>query len=274
MGSPKRHIDTFKRSVDERHPQLVNAVARAFSILRCFEYAGEPLGNQDIARRTRLPKTTISRLTFTLATLGCLNYSPTLGKYSLGTAVLSLGHAFVKSNDVVAIARPLMRELADYTQSAVMMAEGDHDHKHMVLLEACQGDPVFQMSLETGIRVTHGSTALGRAALAALPQEIFERRLANLERGCEPGFWSRIRASILRARQECETHGFCFSFGDWNPEVFAIGVPLVPADRNRILALNCSGRISTVTQEKLVQDFGPKLVALRDKVYQRTRGVF
>lgn len=188
--------------------------------------------------------------------------------------MLSLGHAFMKSNDVVVVARPLMRELADYTQSAVMMAEGDHDHEHMVLLEACQGDPVFQMNLATGIRVSHGSTALGRAALAALPPELFERRLASLQRGCEPGFWPKIRASILRARQECETHGFCFSFGDWNPEVFAVGVPLVSADRNRILAFNCSGRLSTVTRKKLVEDFGPKLVALRDKVYEHTHGTF
>lgn len=274
MGSPKRRIDTFSQTIDERHPQFVSAVARAFSILRCFEYAAEPLGNQDLAQQTRLPKTTISRLTFTLAALGYLNYSPTLGKYSLGTAVLSLGHAFMKGNDVVTIARPLMRELASYTQSAVMMAEGDHDHERMVLLEACQGDPMFQMNLASGTHVPHGSTALGRAALAALPWEVFEQRLADLERGCEPGFWPKIRAGILRARQDYETYGFCFSFGDWNAEVFAIGVPLISADRSRTLALNCSGRISTVTRKKLVQDFGPRLVALRDKVYERTQGVF
>ena len=37
MGSPKRHSDTFSQPVDQQHPQFVNAVARAFSILRCFE---------------------------------------------------------------------------------------------------------------------------------------------------------------------------------------------------------------------------------------------
>jgi len=29
-----------------------------------------------------------------------------------------------------------------------------------------------------------------------------------------------------------------------------------------------------MTREKLVNDFGPKLVALRDRVYQRTEGRF
>jgi DNA-binding IclR family transcriptional regulator len=61
---------------------------------------------------------------------------------------------------------------------------------------------------------------------------------------------------------------------DWNPEVFAIGVPMVSADGSRVLAFNCSGRVSVMTREKLVNDFGPRLVALRDKVYAMTEGKF
>lgn len=66
MGTPKRHIDTFNQIIDESHPQFVSAVARAFSILRCFEYGAQRLGNQDISRQTGPPKTTVSRLAFTL----------------------------------------------------------------------------------------------------------------------------------------------------------------------------------------------------------------
>ena len=272
MGNPKRDADTFNHAVDENHPQFVNAVSRAFSILRCFEHGAQHLGNQDIARRTGLPKPTVSRLTFTLSSLGYLVYSSSLEKYALGTGVLSLGHAFMKGNDVVAIARPLMRELADYTQSAVMLASADG--MRMVLLEVCQGDATFQMKLEPGARVPHGSTALGRADLASRPLDVFERQLAEFERECEPGLWPHVRAGIVRARQDYENYGFCFSLGDWNPDVFAIGVPMVSADRSRVLAFNCSGRVSVMTREKLVQDFGPKLVALRNKVYEMTEGRF
>ena len=247
-------------------------MARAFSILRCFEH-GEPyLGNQDIARRTGLPKPTISRFTFTLAGLGYLEYSAQLEKYSLGTAVLSLSHAYMKNNDVVTLARPLMRELADYTHAAVML--GAADGLRMVLLEVCQGDATFQLKLEVGARVPHGSTALGRADLAARPLKVFEQRLAELAQECEPNYWAKIRAGVLRARQDYENYGFCFSLGDWNPDVFAVGVPMVSADRSRVLAFNCSGRVSVMTREKLLHDFGPKLVALRNSVYEMTEGRF
>lgn len=272
MGNPKRNIDTFNQSIDEDHPQFVNSVARAFSILRCFEFGAQHLGNQEIARQTGLPKPTVSRLTFTLASLGYLSYSAPLEKYSLGMAVLSLGHAFMKGNDVVAVARPLMRELAEHTQSAVMLAAADGIR--MVLLEVCQGDPTFHMKLEAGARVPHGSTALGRADLAARPLDVFQKRMAEFEMDCEPGYWPKIRSGIVRARQDYEHYGFCFSLGDWNPEVFAIGVPMVSADRSRVLAFNCSGRVSMMTREKLVNDFGPRLVALKDRVFEMTEGRF
>jgi DNA-binding IclR family transcriptional regulator len=272
LGNPKRKIDTLSLSMDDQHPQFVTAVARGFSILRCFEFGPKYLGNREIARQTHLPKATVSRLTFTLATLGYLSYSESLEKYSLGTALLSLGYAFMKGNDVVSVARPLMRELADYTQSAVMLGEADRGR--MVLLEVCQGDPTFELKLGAGARVPHGSTALGRADLAVRPQEIFDRHLAELEQECEPGHWTRLRSGIVRARQDYREYGFCFSLGDWNPEVFAIGVPLVSADQHRILALNCSGRISVMTREKLVNDFGPRLIALRDRVAVLTEGRF
>ena len=272
MGNPKRKADTFLQPIGEDHPQFVSAVTRAFSILRCFEFGEQYLGNQDIARRTGLPKPTVSRMTFTLSALGYLEYSSPLEKYSLGPAILSLSHAYMKSNDILSIARPLMRELAEYTQAAVML--GTSDGRRMFVLEVCQGDATFHLKLEPGAPVPHGSSALGRADLAVRPQKYFDQYMDDLKQDCDPSLWPKIRAGIVQARQDYENYGFCFSLGDWNPDVFAVGVPLVSADRSRILAFNCSGRVSVMTREKLIHDFGPKLVALRNTVYELTNGRF
>ncbi len=83
-----------------------------------------------------------------------------------------------------------------------------------------------------------------------------------------------MRDSILRARQEYQQLGFCLSLGDWNPKFFAVGVPMVSADGERILAFNCSGPLEVVTRERLLQDLGPRLVALRDQVHAITGGRF
>lgn len=272
MGNPKRRIDTTSLAVDESHPQYVAAIGRGAAILRCFEHGERYLGNREIVRRTGLPKATVSRLTYTLSALGLLSYSESREKYALGTAVLSLANAFLRANDVLSVARPLMRELAESTGAAVMLGEADRGR--MVLLDIVQGDPTFELRLAPGARVPHGSTALGRADLAARPPEAFARLMLELERSCEPGYWPQLKSGILRARQDCEHYGFCFSLGDWNPDVFAVGVPLVSADGQRILALNCSGRVSIMTRERILEDVGPRLVALRDKVLAMTEGQF
>jgi DNA-binding IclR family transcriptional regulator len=272
MGNPKRASENFQHETDADHPQFVTALARGMAILRCFDRGEGYLGNQEIATRTGLAKPTVSRLTFTLASLGYLNHSAALEKYSLGVGVLALAHAFVKGNDILAVARPLMQELADHTKAAVML--GASHESHMVLLDICQGDEIFHLKLEAGSRVPHSSTALGRAWLAALPRNAFDRYLQQLQKKCPPAAWPKIKSGIVRARQDYEQYGFCFSLGDWNPDVFAVGVPIVSADKSRIFAFNVSGRVSVVTREQIVGDFGPRLVTLRNKVLDLVQGRF
>jgi DNA-binding IclR family transcriptional regulator len=268
MGNPKRAVDAFQDEADA--PQFVTALARGMAILKCFDRSESHLGNQEIAARTGLPKPTVSRLTFTLASLGYLDYSAAREKYALGVGVLALAHGYLRGNDIIAVARPLMQQLADYTKAAIML--GATDGSHMVLLEICQGDEIFHLKLEPGARVAHSSTALGRAYLAALPRESFDLYLDKLRQECPPPAWSGIKTGIMRARNDFEQYGFCFSLGDWNSDIFAVGVPIISADRSRILAFNCSGRISIVTREQIMNDFGPRLLTLRNKVLDLMQG--
>jgi DNA-binding IclR family transcriptional regulator len=152
---------------------------------------------------------------------------------------------------------------------------GASDGSHMVLLEICQGDEIFHLKLEPGSRVPHNSTALGRAWLSALPREAFDRYLASVQKDVPPAAWPKIKSGIVRARQDYEQYGFCFSLGDWNPDVFAVGVPILSAvDRSRMFAFNCSGRVSIVTRDEIISDFGPRLVALRNRVLELVQGRF
>ena len=98
------------------------------------------LGNQEIAQRCKLPKSTVSRLTSTLTKLGYLRHNMRLGKYQLGSAVLSIGYPLLASMSIRQIARPFMKELADYTNGAVNM--GIRDRLSMVFVEACRSGQI------------------------------------------------------------------------------------------------------------------------------------
>ncbi|MBM3603791.1 MAG: helix-turn-helix domain-containing protein, partial [Alphaproteobacteria bacterium] len=61
---------------DLHDPRFATTLARGLSVLRAFRVGDDGLSNAEIAQRTGLPKSTVSRLTFTLGHLGYLVQSP------------------------------------------------------------------------------------------------------------------------------------------------------------------------------------------------------
>ncbi|UEM22888.1 IclR family transcriptional regulator [Skermanella mucosa] len=239
--------------------QFVVALARGLEVLRAFTQKDSVLGNQHIAAITGLPKPTVSRLTHTLTRLGYLSYSERLGKYQLGTAVLSLGYAALANVGVRQIARPFMQELADHAGASVSL--GSRDRLSMVYVEHCRSDATVTLRLDLGSRIPVETTAMGRALLAALPDS--ERRyLMDRAAKRDPGNWPRMEAGIEQAVEDYRTRGFVISAGDWQSDVHAVGVPLIPPDGSPILAFNCGGPAFLFDRRRLTDDLGPRLVNL------------
>jgi len=116
--------------------QFATTLARGLEVLRCFTPMEPMLGNKEISVRTGLPKPTVSRLPSTLTKLGYLRHNMRLGKYQLGSAVLSIGYPLLASMSIRQIAQPFMKELADYCNGSVNM--GIRDRLNMVYVEACR----------------------------------------------------------------------------------------------------------------------------------------
>jgi DNA-binding IclR family transcriptional regulator len=202
--------------------QFVTALARGLEILRCFRPGETWLTNSEMAKRTAMPKPTISRLTYTLTKLGYLTYSPEQGRYQLGAAVLALGYTLLANLDVRKLARPAMQELAEYAQCSV--AIGIRDRLSMVYVEACRGSAAVTLRRDAGSRIPLATTAMGKAYLCGLPQNDRDFLMDHI----------RLQT----------------------------GVPLVDPDVARTMAFNCGGPSFLLPQEKLIEDLGPRLVQL------------
>jgi DNA-binding IclR family transcriptional regulator len=243
--------------------QFVTALARGLEILRVFSPQDGLLGNQEIAARTGLPKPTVSRLTRTLTKLGYLAYSERLGKYQLGTGTLALGYSVLANMGVRQVARPFMQQLAEYAGASVSL--GGRDRLEMIYIEHCRPASAVTLRLDLGSRIPIATTAMGRALLAALPDE--ERRyLLDHMAKHDPAQWPKIRRGVEQAVDDLKTRGFTTSIGDWQSDVHAVGVPMTPPDGSSILAFNCGGPSFLFKREKLLNDLGPRLVNLARNV--------
>ena len=248
----------------ETDRQFVTVLSRGLELLRAFRRGERYLGNGEFASRTGLPKATVNRLTYTLTRLGYLEYQAELGKYCLGAGVLALGYAYLSGLSIRDAARPLLAQLAAETESSVVL--GAREQLHMVCLEISQGHPLFRLNLDLGVRVPHGLTALGRAHLCGLDAAPRNAWMQRYGAESEAASWPETEASILQAVSDYQQHGFCYSLGRWNPEVYAVGVPLVAADGSGTLALSLSGPVFNMTEARLLGELGPRLLSLRDRL--------
>ncbi len=246
--------------IKENNPQIVTALARGLSLLRCFRQGDRFLGNQELAERTGLPKATVSRLTHTLTELGYLNRSKRFNQYSLGAAVLSLGYSMLGNTDILKSARPLMQELADSAEASVSLAA--RDGLHMVYLENCVARAnMITLRIDVGARTRIANTAMGRALLCGLPEEERVDLIALIRKTTPKGEWLQIKAGIEQGAIDYRERGFCFSLGDWRENVNSIAVPLISADGS-VQAINCGGPAWQLSAEKLEKDIGPRLVEI------------
>ncbi|MGN6579709.1 MAG: IclR family transcriptional regulator [Bordetella sp.] len=234
------------------------SLERGIEILRAFRPGSVLLGNGEIAERTGLSKSTVSRLTQTLVGTGMLQIDAQTRAYRLAPAVLSLAHAMRTGSHILTIAAPLMRSLAESQRINVGLAAPDRDE--MVYLESIRySRRVALRHVVAGQRVPMELTSLGRAYLAVAPQSRRNALLAVFKRRRTQ--WDVVSKAIEEARESVITRGYCFAA--WQPEVVAVATPLLVSDA--IYVLN----ISLSTEEPLkrvVDKFCSPLLALRQSI--------
>lgn len=240
---------------DEPDRKFIEALARGLDVLRAFKPGDGFLGNQELAQRTGLPKSSVSRFTYTLTKLGYLSYSERLEKYQLGSGVLALGYAYVSNLAVRQIARPLMQELAENTRTAVGLA--GRDRLEMIYIEYSAPDEVKTFRHEIGDRITMATSAAGRAYLAALPEDERAYFLSYIEKKSGSD-WQAIKAGVEREVRCYQELGYCTSFGEWDKDINGVSAPLILGE-GHIYTFNCGGPGFRLREDYLRNEVAPQL---------------
>lgn len=245
--------------VTNNNSTLVTALARGMTLLECFSEDTPELSNGQLAQRTGLAKSTVSRLTHTLKELGYLNHCPTHASYQLGPAALALGYRYMAHTGVQRLAAPAMQTLANDLGHSVAL--GIVEKRDAVYLHVANSDNHYGLRLSTGSRLPLLDTAMGRALICA---HRAQHRLVELP--------SHAEVVITQAQAEFRQYGACFSLGDWQPDINAVAVPVIPVNGADIMALNCGGGPQVLTLDQLKDHVLPALQACADEIARALSG--
>ncbi len=242
----------------ENDPQYMKSLGRALDVLRAFRAGDGLLGNSDLSERTGLPSSTVSRITYTLARCGFLQFNRRFRMYELGAESFAIGQVALANLDVRRLARPRLKQFAAEAGFNVGMAT--RDRTSMIFTDAFESDSPVGLRLFPGARLPIATSSIGRAYIAAMGPEERIELFGQLEARSDD--WPRILEGIEAADKQVVERGFCVSLGDWQEDVYGVAAPIRTPFEGQLFAINIGGPAFMLKDERLWEELGPAIAAI------------
>jgi DNA-binding IclR family transcriptional regulator len=199
------------------------SLSRRLALLRAFKPGIDVLGKSELADRTGLPMSTVSRLTGTLVRAGFLQHDVRMGGYRLHATVLALAYAMRTGSYILQQAHDELEKAARQMSVNVGLAIADNDD--MIYLDTLRFGPnALLRKVVSGQRVPTALTSLGRAYISTQQGEALHTLMGRLK-ARHARDWHRVRPEIDHSVSELHACGVCAV--SWQPRVVAIAAPMV-----------------------------------------------
>jgi IclR family acetate operon transcriptional repressor len=209
----------------------VAAVQRAIAILDELAKARTELGTNEIARRTGINMSTISRILATLVGGGLVDHVTSTGRYRLGVGVVRLANA--AGLDIRSLARPHLEELGKLTaETATLSVPGEHE---ALTLDFVQSPLSVRSVAEVGRTSVAHATAVGKVFLA---------HGGKLPDGALTAFTERTimdRAVLEVEVATIRTRGWAQALGEREEDLNAVAVPVLGRSGQLVAILGVQG---------------------------------
>ncbi len=183
----------------------VPALRRGLAVLRLLASRPSPLTAGAISRDLGLPRSTTYDLLTELAAAGFAVHLPTERRWGLGVAAFEIGTAFLRSEPLERLSRPIIGRLVAAT-GAIAHLGVLHGSQTLYLIKEKPADNSVFLISDVGIRLPAALTATGLSILARLPfgqvRALFPDADAFVDRtGRGPGSLSELRARLTEVRR-------------------------------------------------------------------------
>lgn len=151
----------------------VQSLSRALWLMNALAECPQGLSLSEVAHRVQLPTSTVHRLLTTLQNERYVRFESDRSVWLIGVQAFQVGSTFVRSRDIVAMARPYMRRLMEESGETVNLAIADRTE--VVYLAQVECHKMMRAIAGPGGRANMHCSGVGKALLAyASPSELGE----------------------------------------------------------------------------------------------------
>lgn len=221
--------------------------------------AERPLTISGMSAATGISYSTVHRITSVLVSCGYLRQSD--GKhFSLGPKIMALGFSAHQQIDIVRVAHPYLQELAEKTSDTVHLARIEDNA--VIYLDKIRSTRPIEVSSRIGGRKPLITTGVGKALLLNKGEKelnyYFDITCEILDHPVDKAYW-------MKRMKEYARQGYAFDFGEDEPSIRCVAVPIYDGSRDIVAAVSVSS-----TQEYMPDSRIPNLV---DMVRETARRV-
>ena len=243
----------------------LSSVGAALHLLKTFSAEEPELGITELARRMKLAKSTVHRLTSTLVAEGFLEKNVVNDRYRLGLSLFALGTLVRRRMDISSEALPYLHELRD----------GTHETVHLAVLE--RTDIMYLFNLESqqaigmrsylGLRKPAFCTAEGRAILAFGAPALLT---SVIQQGAPSSLpLTSVQAKTLyKVLEEVRQQGFAIDDEESDTGMRGLAAPVWNASGTVIAAVGLAGPVQRLNK-KTLRSFVPLVACAAQAISAR-----
>lgn len=217
------------------------------------------MGVSDIARETRLAKSTVSRLLATLEGLGVVDRDDDAGRYRLGAGLAVFNPAAIPS--LIELARPHLRDLVvDLGEDAGLAISDGYD---VLYIDQVAGPEPVQVVDWTGSRHPPHTVAAGYVLMRGWPGEKLSEYLSHplasstVDTDTSPD-------SVARRVSEWVDH--VWTYREFSEDVHGVASPIVDPGGQIVAAVNLYGPSYRFPGERSPDEIGARLALAGERI--------
>ncbi|MGH9407240.1 MAG: IclR family transcriptional regulator [Terriglobia bacterium] len=220
----------------------ISVLEKGFRVLEAFQGERE-VALRELAARTRLVKSSVFRILFTLERLGYVE-KQTGGRYSVAPRLGRLSSGQKPPYDLSGLATPFLAKLRGRFQETVNL--GVLDGGEVLYVQVLESPHPLRMAVHPGMRGPLHSTALGKCLLCRMSREQVDEIMRKNPLRAQTSRTIRSAAALQRELEKVRSQGCALDNEEDSPGVRCIAAPVLGSDGRVQAAISISGPATRV----------------------------
>jgi IclR family transcriptional regulator, KDG regulon repressor len=236
----------------------VPAIDRTVIILEILSESPNGISLAQLARQTKIPKSTLFRILYTLQKYSIVSEDRERKVFSLGMKLLDWGNAALDKIDLKGIAHPHLVTLAYETKESFYLTVMDNNE--IIIIDRVDTPEVWGIVARLGTRSPFHCTATGQVITAGMHEEDLDRliKVKGLKKYTPKTITSAtaLRKKLKKVREE----GFAVCEREYKDDLIAIAVPIFEHSGRVIASLMTAIQANQAKNNKKIIDYLVKVL--------------